>query len=154
MAPLTYAAPPTANGSGFIDELAWLYVLPPDRSDYWGTDWTAYRSAAVDHQLHYYTTGCFAQLGLFGLSAAEVPMPAAVPPDRIYQAFGMGGRFAAVNDGTALSGTPVVVPHYSAMIASLHPQESVRLWQWLMNHGYFTPLTNVESITFAANANV
>ena len=54
VAPLTYAASPTANGSGFIDELAWLYVLPPDRSDYWGTDWTAYRSAAADHQLHYY----------------------------------------------------------------------------------------------------
>ena len=38
------------------------------------------------------------------------------------------------------------------MVASLHPQEAVRLWQWLMNHGYFTPLTNVESITFAADA--
>lgn len=153
VAPLTYAAPPTANGSGFIDELAWLYILPPDRSDYWETDWTAYRSAAADRQLHYYTTSCFAQLGMFGLSAAEVPVPAAVTPDRIYQAFGTGGRFAAASDGTALSGAPVVVPHYAAMVASLHPQEAVRLWRWLMDHGYFTPLTNVESITFAANAN-
>jgi len=37
--PLAYPTPPTANGSGFIDELAWLYVLPPDQADYWGTDW-------------------------------------------------------------------------------------------------------------------
>jgi hypothetical protein len=86
---------------------------------------------------------------LFGLSASEVPSPTTVDQGRIYQAFGVGGRFAPANDGSALFGAPVVVPHYSAMIASLRPQEAIKMWDWLINHGYFSPLNNVESLMFS-----
>jgi hypothetical protein len=157
VAPITYPAPPTANGSGFIDELAWLFVPPPARQDYWGTDWSSYRLAVADQQISYYpgraATSCFAQLGLFGLSAAEVPSPGLVPQESIYQAFGLGGSFAPINDGTGLEPrVPVIVPHYSAMIASLRPQEVVEMWDWLIDEGHFTPLNNVESLMFPANS--
>jgi hypothetical protein len=151
VAPLPYPSPPTANGSGFIDELAWLYMPPPAGLDYWGTDWTSYRSTAVDQQISYYfvqnLATCFSGLGLFGLSAGEVPAPSTVAQNNIYQAYGIGGAFAPVNDGSAL-GAPVVVPHYSAMIASLRPQEAIRMWDWLISNGYFSPLNNVESLMF------
>ena len=150
IAPLTYSTPPTANGSGFIDELAWLFLPPPAGIDHWGTDWAAYRAAAVDRQMKYTSTqapaACFTRAGLFGLSAAEVPAPARVPQGSIYQAFGLGGQFSPSNDGTALLKAPVVVPHYSAMIASLYPQESIQMWDWLIQNGFFTPLNNVESL--------
>ena len=95
VAPLAHPSPPTANGSGFIDELAWLFVPPPSGPDYWGTDWTAYRSAAADRQIRYYPSNypasCFARLGLFGLSAAEVPDPALVPPEQHLPGLRRGG---------------------------------------------------------------
>jgi hypothetical protein len=56
VAPIARSTPPTANGSGFIDELAWLYVPPPSGPDYWGTDWTSYRQKAADTQISYYPT--------------------------------------------------------------------------------------------------
>jgi hypothetical protein len=153
---MAYPSPPTANGSGFIDELAWLFVSPPSEQDHWGTDWTAYRATAADDQLLYYPThdpaSCFSQLGLFGLSAAEVPDPASVPQGSIYQAFGVGGRHASANDGVALLGAPVVVPHYAAMIASLHPEEAIEMWDWLIDYGYFSPLNNAESLVFPAGS--
>jgi hypothetical protein len=156
IAPLPYPSPPTANGSGFIDELAWLFVQPPSGQDYWGTDWASYRLMATNKQIDYYPTygptTCFTQLGLFGLSAAEVPSPWQVPQTDIYQAFGVGGRFTSTNDGSALLGVPVVAPHYSAMVASLRPQETSKMWKWLVDGGYFTPLTNVESLAFPANS--
>jgi hypothetical protein len=163
VAPITYPLPPTANGSGFIDELAWLFVPPPSGQDYWGTDWGAYRLEAAGSQVSYYPThypqSCFDQLGLFGLSAAEVPDPASVPQASIYQAFGMGERFASANngsksanDGPPLLEAPVVVPHYAAMTASLRPQEAVEMWDWLINEGYFNPFTNVESLLFPAGS--
>jgi len=156
VAPIAYPSPPTANGSGFIDELAWLFVPPPSRQDYWGTDWTSYRLAAADDQVSYcpanHPGGCLAQLGLFGLSAAEVPCPSMVPRESIYQALGVGGHFAPASDGAALLGAPVAVPHYSAMIASLRPQEAIRMWDWLVDFGYFTPLNNVESLVLPADS--
>jgi hypothetical protein len=156
VAAITHASPPTANGSGFIDELAWLFLPPPSGQDIWGTDWTSYRLTAADDQISYYPThypqSCFSQLGLFGLSAAEVPDPSSVPLGSIYQAFGVGGRFAAANDGSALFGAPVVVPHYAALIASLRPQEAIEMWDWLMKHGPFSPLNNVESLMFPAGS--
>jgi hypothetical protein len=110
---------------------------------------------ATDSQIDYHPTqnptACFAQLGLFGLSAAEVPDPSSVPQGSIYQAFGVGGRFASANDGTTLLGAPVVVPHYSAMIASLRPQEAIEMWDWLIKNGGFSPLNNVESLVFPAS---
>jgi len=156
VAPLVYPSPPTANGSGFIDELAWLFVPPPSEPDYWGTNWALYRSEAADHQISYYSTqnstACFSRLGLFGLSAGEVPSPSTVTQNNIYQAYGIGGAFALVNDGSAL-GEPVVVPHYSAMTASLRPQEAIAMWDWLIANGHFSPLNNVESLMFPAGAN-
>jgi hypothetical protein len=156
VAPMTYPDPPTANGSGFIDELAWLFIPPPSGQDYWGTAWASYRLEAADKQISYYPThypqSCFAQLGLFGLSAAEAPDPASVAQASIYQAFGVGGRFAPANDGTALPGAPVAIPHYAAMIASLRPQPAIKMWDWLIANEYFTPLNNVESLTFLANS--
>jgi beta-glucosidase len=156
VAPITYPAPPTANGSGFIDELAWLFVSPPYGRDYWGTDWTTYRLAAADAQILHYPThdasSCFAQLDLFGLSASEVPYPSIVSTGGIYQAFGIGGRFASPNDGSDLLGAPVVVPHYAAMIASLRPDEAVEMWNWLIDYGCFTPLNNAESLTFLSSS--
>jgi hypothetical protein len=156
VAPIVYPSPPTANGSGFIDELAWLFVPPPSGQDYWGTDWAVYRAGAADIQLLYfpshYAESCLTQLGLFGLSAAEVPDPSLVPQGSIYQAFGVGGRFASAKDGTALLGAPVAVPHYAAMIASLRPQEAIEMWDWLISNGYFSPLNNVESLLFPSNS--
>jgi len=156
VASIAFAAPPTANGSGFIDELAWLFVPPPAGLDYWGTHWALYRLAATDQQTQYYPThapaSCFAQLGLFGLSAGEAPAPALVPQASIYQAFGVGGHFTPANDGSALLGAPAVVPHYAAMLASLRPQEAIQMWDWLMNAGYFTPLNDVESLMFPAGS--
>lgn len=152
---LQYPTPPTANGSGFIDELSWLFVLPPGQPDAWGVDWDAYRAQAAAAQLAYYPAEypgeCFDQLGLFGLSAGEVPDPSAVAKDDIYQAFGVGGRFSAPNDGSLLLGYPVVLPHYSGMLAALHPQQAEALWEWLIA-GPFSPLNNIESLAFPAGA--
>lgn len=156
VAPMAYPAPPTATGSGFIDELAFLYVPPPSGVDHWGTNWPAYRSAAADRQISYfrdqYPTSCYARLGLFSLSAAEVPAPSLVAPGQIYQAYGLGGPFAALNDGAALHGAPAVAPHYAAMIASLRPEEAIQMWDWLIRNRLFTPLTNVESLMFPQGA--
>jgi hypothetical protein len=154
IAPLAYPSPPTANGSGFIDELAWLFVPPPNQ-DYWETDWTLYRLTSAANQISYYpsydSTSCFSQLGLFGLSASEVPSPSLVNKNSIYQAYGIGGAFASANNGSAL-GVPVVAPHYSAMIASLRPEETIVMWDWLIANGYFSPLNNVESLMFTSNS--
>jgi hypothetical protein len=154
--PLAYPVPPTANGSGFIDELAWLFVAPPASADHWGADWATYRPAAAERQIAYFPAAhpgsCVDQLGLFGLSAAEVPLPSAATPGGTYQAFGVGGRFAEANDGAAQLGAPVVVPHYAALAASLRPREATALWSWLIAGRLFTPLTNVESAMFPAGA--
>ncbi len=156
VASIAYPEPPTANGSGFIDELAWVFVPPPSGQDYWGADWATYQMETVEDQISYYPTyypqSCFSQLGLFGLSAAEVPDPSSISQEGIYQAFGVEGRFAAANDGTELLGAPVTVPHYAAMIASLRPEEALEMWDWLIDGGYFSPLTNVESLMFSVSS--
>lgn len=142
-----YHEPPTFNGSGFIDELAWLLV-PSPRRDRWGTAWRDYRQIAADRQLNYHQYHpCYLRLGLFGLSAAHVPDPSAVPDTLIYQAFGVGGDIPP-NDGTGLLGHAVIVPHYAAMIASIRPSQASAFWQWLEQRGLFTPLNNVESFMF------
>lgn len=156
VAPLAYPSPPTANGSGFIDELAWLYIPPPNGKDIWKTNWNQYRKDAVQNQIAYYPNlspeACFAKLGLFGLSAGEVPAPWLVPQHSIYQAYGVGGAFGGANDGLGF-GSPVVAPHYSAMIASVRPKDSLKMWNWLIDNGYFTPLNNIESLTFTDESN-
>ena len=82
-----------------------------------------------------------------------MPNPAELPKESIYQAFGMGGQFAPVNDGAALLGKPTVVPHYSAMIAMLNPQAAIKMWDWLIVNGFFSPLNNVESMTVPSISN-
>ena len=150
VAPLINPAPPTANGAGFIDELAWLFVSPPSGPDYWGVDWAAYRSAAADRQMRYYPsnypTSCLTQSSLFGLSAGEVPDRSLVCPGSVYQVFGVGARGGCANDGSGLLGAPVVVPHYAALVASLRPAAALDVWAWLSTNGYFSPLNNVESL--------
>ena len=141
--------PPTWNGSGFIDELAWLLVPAPER-DAWGVKWLDYREVAARRQLDYYRNepSLPAPLRdglLFGLSAAEVPDRGAVVPWRGYQAFGVGGATEAV-DGRSLLGHAVVVPHYAAMIAAEHPAEARAMLEWLKREGLFAPGNNVESL--------
>jgi hypothetical protein len=142
------STPPTANGSGFIDELAWLLV-PPPAVDRWGTDWSAYRAQAAAAQIDYYAAhACYGPQGLFGLSAAEVPHPSQVGVPDVYQAFGVGGEQPA-NDGTALLGHAVVVPHYAALAHTLRPAEAEAAWRRLMLDGRFSPLNNTESLMYA-----
>jgi uncharacterized repeat protein (TIGR01451 family) len=152
VAPLPYPLPPTANGSGFIDELSWLFV-PPPRVDFWGADWEAYRPAAADNQISYHCTAhptsCLCELGLFGLSAAEVPAPSLVTATQIYTPFGVGGQHVTIaNDSLWTIGVPVAVPHYAPLIASLHPTAAIRMWDWLIDDGPFSPLNNIESHMF------
>lgn len=140
-------SPPTFNGSGFIDELAWLLLPLPSR-DRWGIEWGTYCESAVSAQVAYYSSHpCYGPTGLFGLSAAEVPVPSAVAPSDIYQPFGVGGVIPA-NDGTLLLGHAVITPHYPAMVAALRPHKVIALWEWLMGQGIFTPLNNPESLMF------
>ncbi len=141
IAPLKYPNPPTANGSGFIDEIAWLFAPPPPKCDIWGAHWPSYRPKAVDTQVSYYSTNyptsCFSQLDLFGLSAAEVPTPSAVITTEIYQPFGVGGRFSPPLDGSDLLSAPVIIPHYSAMVASITPTKATSMWGWLIEQAPF-----------------
>ena len=136
--------PPTFNGSGFIDEIAWLLVPAPAR-DRWRIEWDRYRQDAVERQLGYYRGHCYAARRLFGLSAAEVPAPDAVAPDLIYQPFGVGG-VAPANDRRGLLGHGVVAPHYIALISSLRPRAAIAAWEELEAAMLFTPLNNVESL--------
>lgn len=154
--PLAYPLPPTANGSGFIDDLAWLFYPTPCRTDVWHANWPPYLRQAVITQTIFYEKhepgSCFDQIGLFGLSAAEVPDPSAVATGDIYQAFGVGGQFTPPVSGTNILSAPVVIPHYSAMMSIYRPQDSLTVWSWLINDGPFSPLNNVESLMFPANA--
>lgn len=141
--------PPTVNGSGFIDELAWLFVPPPDSPDIWGTDWEAYRKEAADKQIGFFPeadpASCFARLGLFGLSAGEMP-------DGSYLTLGVGGSDQSPETGARLLGAPAITPHYAGLIASLRPDAASAMWEWLIANGLFTPLNNVESLMFPPGA--
>jgi len=111
-------------------------------------EWGKYRQQAVAAQLAYSQAHpCYGPLGLFGLSAAEVPDPSLVALESIYQAFGVGGEIPP-NDGTALLGHAVVAPHYIGMVASLVPDQAANAWSWLEEQGLFIPLNNVESLMF------
>jgi hypothetical protein len=124
--------PPTWNGGGFIDELAWLLMPSPDR-DRWGTEWNTYSQEAADRQLAYYqcpgdqavgnhlckglsflegcsccqNQTCFGNLGLFGLSPAEPPDLSIFPSNAKihYLDFGICGKGSCI-DGTK----PVSIP--------------------------------------------
>jgi hypothetical protein len=138
--------PPTCNGGGFVDELAWL-LMPPCYRDQWGTEWYTYSQRAVDCQLAYYrcqeaqemgccrddcrckeenaTAGCsccwdhpcYGPLGLFGLTPNEPPDLTIFPPCATRFYLDFGVcGFCSCNDGT----TPVSVctPITSTMVVS------------------------------------
>lgn len=134
----------TFNGSGFIDAMAGLFMPEPASGRNLGT---AYRQAALEAQRNYYPPGsCYSRLGLIGVSAGEVPDLSLVEPDQIYQAFGIGGVNGVANDGSALMGHGVILPHYAAMIAAEDPAAATKVFAYLMDQGIFTPLTAVESL--------
>jgi hypothetical protein len=140
-----YRHPPTWDGSGFNDELAALF-FPMQSRDAWGNDWAKYRQAAYEKQINYFSQHIYGSLGLFGLSACEVPEPWMVAANQVYQAFGVGGHNNQPNDGTGLVGYPVLAPHYAAMVGREHPAASQQLFNYLIStKKIFTPLNNVES---------
>jgi len=137
---------PTWDGSGFNDELAALF-FPMYGQDIWGNDWIKYRSDAFDKQRSYFSGHIYQNLGLFGLSASEVPEKWAIAnEDQHYSAWGVGGHNTTPNDGTALVGYPIIAPHYAALV-SLEQNEYFRaLFKYLISElSIFTPLNNVES---------
>jgi hypothetical protein len=137
--------PPTWDGSGFNDELAALF-LPMNQSDLWHNSWSIYRQNAFDKQVNYFLGHFYQSLGIFGLSAGEVPEPWIVNESDVYHAFGVGGHNQQPNDGAAVTGYPVLTPHYAAMISADHPVAFQTLFAWLINEKQiFTPLNNVES---------
>lgn len=121
--------------------------MPPPGVDRWGTRWDDYRQQAVSTQYAYYLDHvCYGgPLRLFGLSAAEVPDLSIVPITQAYQPFGVGGVISP-NDGIALLGHAVVVPHYAGMVAAISQTQATALWDWLETKALFTPLNNVESL--------
>ena len=137
--------PPTDNGAGFILHVA--YPVPFLGRDRWGNDWTYQRTNEIARQIAWYSQPGHANPALvarrwFGLSPGERPEGWAPNPADIYQAYGLGGPFGAPIDGEHT----VMLPHYSAMIASLAPTPARALWNSLQAEGLFTPLNNLESI--------
>ncbi len=149
VASMARPTPPTVNGSGFIDELAWLFVPPPAAPDFWGVDWQAFRDAAAGRQIGYFPENdpesCFAQLGIFGLSAGEMP-------DGTYLTLGVGGSDRSPETGVEPLGAAAITPHYAGLMASLRPEEASTMWRWLTDNGLSTPLNNVESLMFPPDA--
>jgi hypothetical protein len=141
-----YRHPPTWDGSGFNDELAALFFSMQSK-DAWGNDWAKYRQDAYEKQINYFSQHIYSSLGLFGLSACEVPEPWMVAENQVYQAFGVGGHNNQPNDGTDLVGYPVIAPHYAAMVGTEHPATFQQLFNYLIStKEIFTPLNNVESL--------
>ncbi|MFZ1466039.1 MAG: hypothetical protein WAV60_18490 [Anaerolineae bacterium] len=150
VAAMARPTPPTVNGSGFIDEMGWLFVLPPTAPDVWGVNWQAYRDNAAEKQISFYSktdpTACLAQIRLFGLSAGEMP-------DGTYLTLGVGGKDRPPETGAETLGAPAITPHYAGLIASLRPAEATEImWNWLIANGLSTPLNNVESLMFPPGA--
>lgn len=138
--------PPTWNGGGFVDELAWLLV-PPSCPDRWGTDWCAYSQQAVGHQLAYYRCQeaeangycrynhwcreldancscsccrdhrCYGELGLFGLTPNEVPDLSLIPSTATRNYL----DFGICGQASCMDGTdPVTIPgKTSPLVVSL-----------------------------------
>jgi hypothetical protein len=135
---------PTWDGSGYDNELAAL-IFPVSGLDPYGNDWTAWRDGAFwQHQTWTRDTDA-GDLGLFGLSASEVPEPWTLPVDLAYGDWGVGGQNQVARDGSETIGYSVLAPHYAAMTAAEHPLETEPLWWTLMGSDLLTPLNAVES---------
>lgn len=148
-----YPQAPTWDGSGFNDEIATL-LFPMIGVDYWMNKWDpyppdGYRYVAFRKQMDYISAfPRYSELGLFGLSASEVPEPWAIPPNcyPTYGAWGVGGHNEQANDGSWLVGYPIIAPHYAAMVAKEHPAEAEKFFEYLVSRNLFSPLNNVESL--------
>lgn len=141
-----YPTMPTWDGSGFNDEMAALY-FPMTGRDYWGNNWNNYRCTAFNNQYNYFSNNnAYFGVGLFGLSASEVPEKWAINNEtEHYAAWGVGGHNNVVNDGTNVAGYPIVAPHYTALTCREHPASCEKLFNHLASNNIFTPLNNVES---------
>jgi hypothetical protein len=147
-----HSAPPTWDGSGFDDELAALF-FPMRGTDTWGNDWVKYRRDAYEKQITYISQHqkSYSSLGLFGLSAGEVPEPWKMTVNNPYQVFGVGGHNNHPNDGADLEdvGYVVIMPHYAAMVGTENSTAFQQLFNYLIStKKIFTPLNNVESLGF------
>ncbi len=138
---------PTDNGSGFI--LNAQYPILFTGRDRWGNDWDALRRAEAATQVGWYKNAAhanatFAAWGFFGLSAGECPEGWNTTNTQtvMYQAYGIGGRYSAPNDGS----NSVCVLHYSGMIASIETAAALNMWTQAVARGYVSPLNNMESI--------
>ncbi|HHF53335.1 hypothetical protein DRP98_09565 [candidate division KSB1 bacterium] len=140
-------APPSDNGSGFIDNAQ--YPLVFSGLDRWGNNWDTYRNNMADTQIGWYCTpdhynAYLCNAGLFGLSAAENP------EGDSYVAYGVGGKCTGPEDGNG----EVIVLHYSGMIADIRPTEAKHMWgvlrdrdaEFLQDRIVISPLNNMESM--------
>ena len=140
-------APPSDNGSGFIDNACYPLVL--SGTDRWGNNWDSYRNNMADTQIGWYNVAgrnpYLANSGLFGLSAGETP-----EADGTYQAYGVGGKNVPANDGNH----EAITLHYSGMTCDIRTLEAVRMWEmlrdrratFLQNKIIISPLNNMESM--------
>jgi len=141
--PMELAYTPTWDGSGYDDELAAL-LFPMTGIDSYNNAWQSWRDGAFWSQ-HGWTAGNEAgERGLFGLSAAEVPEPWSAGGE-IYGDWGTGGHNQYGNDGSQVVGYAIYAPHYAAMAAAEHPDQSDLLFEGLLRDGLLGPLNAVES---------
>ena len=141
--------PCTMDGSGFNDEMAAL-LFPMIGIDAWGVDWAKFRETAADRQIGFFDGhldfSYYFDLGLFGLSAGEIPEPWRVCGEGVYGAWGVGGCSTPPNDGSQIVGYPIIAPHYASLIMAERSEAAKNLFLYLIEYNkIFTPLNNVES---------
>lgn len=147
----------TWDESGFNSELAALF-LPLEGVSRCGVSWADYRPEAMVRQSGYFWDSTeypsYREVGLFGVSASEVPEPCAVAEDEVYGAWGIGGG-RGVDDGSELVGYPIVAPHYAAMVMDEFPESAEAMFAYLIEDagegGIFSSLNNVESLGFSSD---
>lgn len=139
---LPYA--PTWDGSGYRDELAEL-LFPMSGIDAWGNSWQGYREGAFWTQYGWFADHSYGASGLFGLSTADTPEPWLTDEGTTSGDWGVGGHNQRGDDGSALTGYPILAPYYVAMVSAEHPNEAEGTLGWLMDVGVLGPLNAVES---------
>ncbi len=150
----------TWDESGFNSELAALF-FPLNGASRCGISWETYRQQAMARQFGYFWDSTehpsYREVGLFGVSASEVPEPCAVADDEVYGAWGVGGG-RGPDDGSSLVGYPIVAPHYAAMAMDEFPESAETLFAYLLEDanewGILTPLNNVESVGLSEDGTI
>ena len=137
------SAPPTDNGSGFIDNACYPVVF--SGKDKWKNDWDKYRSDMANKQTGWFTASgsipntYLGDAGLFGLSAAETPE---------------GDGYIAYGAIDASYNQDVLILHYPAMISDIRKDDALRVWEvlrdttaaFLAGQIVISPLNNMESM--------